>query len=174
MGKKKTKPKKEAPAAAAPPDVAAMLAEQRAQHKLYGGKEGWWWIQDDPLATIASSLVQRNHCVIDEFLASDEIGYVNAEIRRARGDGLLETRGVLGGGRTGGNLAYEVCVCVCVAIALSDREAARRARACSHPSRVPALPSPPPSLFSLVPTTSSSRRRRRRVATSLAGSSPSA
>ena len=153
MGKKKTKPKKEAPAAAsAAPDFAAKFAEQRALHKTYGGKEGWWWIQDDPLATIASSLVQRNHCVIDEFLAPDEIGYVNAEIRRARADGLLETRGVLGGGRTGGNLAYEVP-------ARARRRSARDARSAAiRPSRAPA-----PSLLSPEPPRADARPARARA-----------
>ena len=173
MGKKKTKPKKEAPAAAsAAPDFAAKFAEQRALHKTYGGKEGWWWIQDDPLATIAASLVQRNHCVIDEFLAPDEIGYVNAEIRRARGDGLLETRGVLGGGRTGGNLAYEVCVSVSRSLSPIARRRARPRVLTSEPRPCTLLPAPLALLSR--PHVVVAYRRRRRAATSLAGSSPSA
>jgi hypothetical protein len=41
------------------------------------------------------------------FRPSARDGAAAAEVRAARHDGLLGTRGVLGGGRTGANLAYE-------------------------------------------------------------------
>ena len=50
-------------------------------HAMCGGKPGWWWIMDDASVEIAAQLRARSHCVIDEFLAADEIALFSSEVR---------------------------------------------------------------------------------------------